>query len=65
MLKNYRGVLKVEGEVGNKKAYDPRTYLGLAEASMAERVKQAVSDLRGTGTTLFKGATQAAARRQV
>jgi fructose-bisphosphate aldolase, class II len=65
MLKNYRGVLKVEGEVGNKKAYDPRNYLGLAEASMADRVKQAVSDLRGTGTTLFKGATEAAARRQV
>jgi fructose-bisphosphate aldolase class II len=55
MMKNYDGVLKVDGEVGNKKAYDPRSYLALAEASMAERVKQAVSDLRGTGNTLFKG----------
>jgi fructose-bisphosphate aldolase class II len=55
MMKNYDGVLKVDGEVGNKKAYDPRAYLALAEASMAERVKQAVSDLRGAGTTLFKG----------
>ena len=51
MMKNYDGVLKVDGEVGNKKAYDPRSYLALAEASMAERVKQAVQDLRGTGTT--------------
>ena len=55
MMKNYDGVLKVDGEVGNKKAYDPRAYLALAEASMAERVKQAVNDLRGAGTTLFKG----------
>jgi fructose-bisphosphate aldolase, class II len=54
MMKNYDGVLKVDGEVGNKKAYDPRSYLASAEASMAERVKQAVQDLRGTGTTLFK-----------
>src|SRR5512139_3429861 len=47
MLKHYDGVLKIEGEVGNKKTYDPRTYLALGEAAMAERVKQAVSDLRG------------------
>jgi fructose-bisphosphate aldolase, class II len=54
MMKNYDGVLKVDGEVGNKKAYDPRSYLALAEASMAERVKQAVQDLRGNGATMFK-----------
>ena len=53
MFKNYDGVLKVDGEVGNKKVYDPRSYLALAEAAMAERVKQAVSDLRGTGMTMF------------
>jgi fructose-bisphosphate aldolase class II len=52
MFKNYDGVLKVDGEVGNKKAYDPRSYLAQAEVAMAERVKQAVSDLRGIGTTL-------------
>jgi fructose-bisphosphate aldolase class II len=51
-FKNYGGVLRVDGEVGNKKAYDPRTYLSLAETAMAARVKQAVSELRGTGTTL-------------
>ncbi|HYQ47591.1 MAG TPA: class II fructose-bisphosphate aldolase [Thermodesulfovibrionales bacterium] len=54
MLKNYNGVLKVDGEVGEKKAYDPRTYLTLAETAMAERVKQAVSDLRAVGMTMFK-----------
>jgi fructose-bisphosphate aldolase, class II len=53
MLKNYDGVLKVDGEVGSKKAYDPRTYLSSAEKAMAERVKQAVRDLRGEGTTLY------------
>jgi fructose-bisphosphate aldolase class II len=47
-------VLKVDGEVGNKKAYDPRQYLGEAEAAMAERVKKAVADLRATGKTMFK-----------
>jgi fructose-bisphosphate aldolase class II len=52
IFKSYDGVLKVDGEVGNKKAYDPRTYLSLAEAAMAERVKTAVTALRGTGTTL-------------
>jgi fructose-bisphosphate aldolase class II len=55
MLQNYDGVLKVDGEVGNKKTYDPRVYMKLAETSMAERVKQAVKDLRGTGTTLLDG----------
>jgi fructose-bisphosphate aldolase class II len=54
MFKNYDGVLKIDGEVGKKKIYDPRTYLALAEASMAARVQQAVSDLRATGTTLFR-----------
>jgi fructose-bisphosphate aldolase class II len=54
MFKHYDGILKVDGEVGNKKNYDPRTYLGLAETAMAARVKQAVSDLRGTGTTLYQ-----------
>src|SRR6202158_4199846 len=38
MFTNYDGVLKVDGEVGNKKAYDPRTYLKKAEANMSERV---------------------------
>jgi fructose-bisphosphate aldolase class II len=55
MFSHYDGVLKVDGEVGDKKTYDPRTYLALAEGAMAERVKRAVTELRGTGTTLCKG----------
>ena len=53
-FKNYEGVLKVDGDVGNKKAYDPRTWLALGEAAMAERVKQAVTELRSAGTTMTK-----------
>ena len=53
MFKNYDGVLKVDGELGNKKLYDPRAYLALAETSMSERVKQAASDLRASGKTMF------------
>lgn len=55
MLKNYDAVIKVDGEVGDKKKYDPRVYLAIAEAAMAERIKRAVEDLRGTGTTLADG----------
>jgi fructose-bisphosphate aldolase class II len=49
MFKNYDGVLKIDGEVGNKKAYDPRTYMKLAETSMAERVQRACEDLLSAG----------------
>ncbi len=51
-FRGYDGVLKVDGEVGSKKAYDPRTYLALAEAAMAKRVVKAVEELRATGTTM-------------
>lgn len=54
MFKNYDGVLHVDGDVGNKKMYDPRTYLKKAEEGMAKRVMQAVDDLRGAGRTLCK-----------
>ena len=33
MFANYDGVLKIDGEVGNKKVYDPRSYLKKAEAA--------------------------------
>jgi fructose-bisphosphate aldolase class II len=49
MFTNYDGVLKVDGEVGNKKAYDPRSYLKAAETSMAARVVQACEDLLSAG----------------
>ena len=53
-FKNYDGVLRVDGEVGIKKAYDPRSYLARAEAAMAERVKQATKELRAVGTTIMQ-----------
>jgi fructose-bisphosphate aldolase class II len=52
MFAHYDGVLKVEGEVGDKKAYDPRSYGKLAETSMAARVVQACEDLRSAGRRL-------------
>lgn len=54
MLSNYDGVLKVDGEVGNKKVYDPRSYLKKAEEAMAVRVVEACTDLHSVGTTLSK-----------
>ncbi|PZS26575.1 MAG: class II fructose-bisphosphate aldolase [Pseudonocardiales bacterium] len=51
MFKNYDGVLKIDGEVGNKKAYDPRSYLKAAETSMAARVTEACESLRSAGTS--------------
>ncbi|TSB16087.1 class II fructose-bisphosphate aldolase [Streptomyces sp. NBC_01525] len=54
MFRNYDGVLKVDGEVGNKKVYDPRSWGKLAEAGMAKRVTEACANLRSTGTTLRK-----------
>ncbi len=53
VMKNYDGILMVDGEIGNKKAYDPRGYLKKAEESMAERVKVACRDLKSEGKTLF------------
>jgi fructose-bisphosphate aldolase, class II len=52
MFTNYDGVLKVDGEVGNKKVYDPRSWGASAEAGMADRVVQACQMLRSTGTKL-------------
>lgn len=53
MFRNYDGVLKVDGEVGNKKTYDPRTWGGkAAEGGMAKRVTEACANLRSTGTKL-------------
>ena len=54
MFANYDGVLKVDGEVGSKKAYDPRAWGKLAEAGMAKRVVEACEDLRSAGTSLNK-----------
>jgi len=52
MFSNYDGVLKIDGEVGNKKQYDPRAYGKAGEAGMAARVVTACQDLRSAGTRL-------------
>jgi fructose-bisphosphate aldolase class II len=52
MFTNYDGVLKVDGEVGNKKAYDPRAWGKLAEAGLSARVVEACEALRSAGTAL-------------
>jgi fructose-bisphosphate aldolase class II len=52
MFKNYDGVLKVDGDVGSKKAYDPRTWGKAAEEGMAARVVLACQDLLAAGTKL-------------
>lgn len=49
---NYDGVLKVDGEVGNKKVYDPRTYLKAAETGMAKRIIEACNDLKSVGRSI-------------
>jgi fructose-bisphosphate aldolase class II len=49
MFKNYDGVLKVDGDVGSKKAYDPRGFGKAGEAGMAQRVVQACGDLMSAG----------------
>jgi fructose-bisphosphate aldolase class II len=53
MFVGYEGVLKIDGEVGNKKVYDPRSYLKKAEVAMATGVTEACVMLRGDGKTLL------------
>ncbi|MEC7278319.1 MAG: class II fructose-bisphosphate aldolase [Bdellovibrionota bacterium] len=53
MFKNYDQVLKVEGEVGSKKHYDPRGYMKAAEKNMTERIVQAIKDLKAEGKSLL------------
>jgi fructose-bisphosphate aldolase class II len=52
MFANYDGVLKVDGEVGDKKVYDPRSYLKKAEVAMSERVIEACESLKSAGRSL-------------
>ncbi|MBK4347292.1 class II fructose-bisphosphate aldolase [Lacisediminihabitans changchengi] len=49
VLKNYDGFLKVDGGVGNKKIYDPRSWGKIAETAMAARVVQATQQLGSAG----------------
>jgi len=52
MFRNYDGVLKIDGEVGNKKQYDPRAWGKAAEAGMSKRVVEACGYLRSVGKTI-------------
>ena len=52
MMKHYDGVLKIDGEVGNKKQYDPRSWGKAAEAGMAARVVEACERLGSVGTKM-------------
>ena len=54
MFANYDGVFKIDGEVGNKKVYDPRSYLKKAEEGMSVRVVEACRDLHSFGTSVAK-----------
>ncbi|HEX5543717.1 MAG TPA: class II fructose-bisphosphate aldolase [Micromonospora sp.] len=54
VFRNYDGVIKVDGDIGNKKMYDPRVWGKAAEAGMAERIVQACENLCSTGTSLSK-----------
>jgi fructose-bisphosphate aldolase class II len=52
MMSNYDGVLKVDGDVGNKKKYDPRAWSRAAETGMAARIVESCQDLRSAGTKM-------------
>ncbi len=53
VCENIEGMLKIDGEVGNKKVYDPRSYLKKAEVNMAARLVKAAEDLCSDGKTIF------------
>lgn len=53
MMKNYDGVLKIDGEVGVKKVYDPRSYLKAGEMGVVTRMGEACDDLFSSGKTIF------------
>jgi fructose-bisphosphate aldolase class II len=55
MLKNYDGVIKVDGGVGNKKQYDPRAWGKVAESAMAQRVVQSTRQLGSAGNSISAG----------
>jgi len=55
MMKNYDGVLKIDGEVGVKQTYLASTWLDRGRSSMAARVVEACETLKSAGKTLGKG----------
>ncbi len=55
MCENIEGMLKIDGEVGNKKNYDPRSYLKKAEQSLCERMIQACNELFSARKSIYQG----------
>jgi len=53
MCANIESVLKIDGEVGDKKQYDPRSYLKKGELGLSQRMVQACNDLKSTGKTIY------------
>ena len=54
MMTNYEGVMKIDGEIGNKKVYDPRAWGKLAESAMAARVVEATRQLGSVGNAISR-----------
>lgn len=54
ICQNIEGVLKIDGEVGNKKTYDPRAFIKKGEQGVCDRLKLACDDLLSTGKTVYK-----------
>jgi fructose-bisphosphate aldolase class II len=52
MFQNFDGVLKVDGDVGNKKHYDPRAWGKIGEAGMSTRVVEAATELGSAGKSM-------------
>ena len=52
MLTKYDGVLKIDGDVGRKKDYDPRAWGKAGEQGMTDRVVHACEDLLSVGHRL-------------
>ncbi len=52
VMKNYDGMLRIDGEMGDKKTYDPRSYMKKGEAGMKARVIQAATELKSIGISL-------------
>lgn len=53
VMKNYDGMLRIDGDMGDKKTYDPRAFMKKGEAGMKARVIEAATDLKSVGITLF------------
>lgn len=53
MCENIEGVLKIDEEVGNKKCYDPRSYLKKGEQGVCDRLKEACNDLLSSGNSIY------------